>query len=548
MDQNIRPIPYSVLDGNIHDDWVNGMTFSTAGSVLLLSSYPIKKYYPTYFETVITSYDQVSYLRRIPLYLGIHKDPTPGTLLNDFCLCPIFYEIGKDYYTLIRQNGNDSSLTITTPQCAMPIINSVIGVGIDPNNKTITIYNNGNVFYSVNIPFDINNDDNFYLAVYKIQQINMAGYVAYGRYNDIKNKPSSYWSLYDSYFNISTSNTDINSSITVGEIPGLYDLVLDNQSTINVTNNIAPIDSETNTRNIPLYFRYSSMQDSSNNMIFNMQHRDNINYLTDTDMMTISLPIPIYPKIYFEFNIKQATMNSNYIGIPVSLGITTMQNNNISQKSFRINLWHIFRNLYNTYIVRNSNQTLYNTLNLSSDVLLEEPNTIGVIIDLYNSIIKLYTEDGYLFSTIQLPPSLFNDLSQTYYAFISADNEAFSNSFYGIINFGQNPLEISIDEENYQSLYDYYNSSIKIWLSNYPELDCIVRTLPYELNYNKDITSMLIVNNESNDEKIWSPGLNKMYGTYNTISNTTPKNNQPIYDIFTYKQLIQNDLKFNINK
>ena len=86
----ILPIAY---DGNSDQDnsIVNGEKFSCKKRFMILSSKPIPKYSKSYMEFTVTYHPTNVGLRHLPFYVGIHKEPSDGFMVSDFCLGSIYY-------------------------------------------------------------------------------------------------------------------------------------------------------------------------------------------------------------------------------------------------------------------------------------------------------------------------------------------------------------------------------------------------------------------------------------------------------------------------
>ena len=87
---SILPIAYdgnSDLDQNI----VQREKFSCKKRFMILSSKEIPKCSKSYMEFTITKYKTNQLIRHIPLYVGVHKEPTIGYMASDFCLGSIYY-------------------------------------------------------------------------------------------------------------------------------------------------------------------------------------------------------------------------------------------------------------------------------------------------------------------------------------------------------------------------------------------------------------------------------------------------------------------------
>ena len=68
----------------------NGIDFNVNKLFLMVSNYPITGRDKVYFEFTVSSYTASSVVRYFPIYVGVHKEPSSGTLSNDSCLGSVF--------------------------------------------------------------------------------------------------------------------------------------------------------------------------------------------------------------------------------------------------------------------------------------------------------------------------------------------------------------------------------------------------------------------------------------------------------------------------
>ena len=128
-----------------------------------------------------------------------------------------------------------------------------------------------------------------------------------------------------------------------------------------------------------------------------------------------------------------------------------------------------------------------------------------------------------------------------------------SNSFleekeHAIVNCGSQDTAFDFpeqaDNKDVMSLWYYYNYTIRVNLST--TFDCTIETLPDQLEFNRYLSCNLFVPDTVDPESLkWSPGLNKLWKTYNTISDTEKRSNVPDISSFEMYSLIEADSKYN---
>ena len=75
----------------------DGLNFSLNEVALLICNKAVPRDGRIYFEFTVTSYNAIQVIRNIPLYVGVHKEPSFGVLNADCCIGSIYYEEGKDF-------------------------------------------------------------------------------------------------------------------------------------------------------------------------------------------------------------------------------------------------------------------------------------------------------------------------------------------------------------------------------------------------------------------------------------------------------------------
>ena len=325
----IKPVPYndfSEPDPSI----VIGETFLCTKPFILLSSKGLPQNKKIYMEVTLTKNIVNKSIRHIPLYLGIHKEPSSGVLANDCVMMSCYYTLSEDFDIFERAKGTIpfAKQSVGKLKSRIPIVNSIIGLGVDMDNNLISIYVDGKLFYEfTSALFNFNDETNgpWYFAVYNKLYESIGGKVNYGRYK-VEYLPEGYETLYQYYYyNVPDPipPTPIEPYVPTGTITR-YDF----DCTINAENDIAPIDPITKKRHPFLEHKVDAMwyeNDTSFQMYANRGS-------TAPDMTTVNYPCPADPPdfcpVYLEFNIKEAIMTKDdnnlqkYIGIPIEVGLT----------------------------------------------------------------------------------------------------------------------------------------------------------------------------------------------------------------------------------
>ena len=93
------------------------------------------------------------------------------------------------------------------------------------------------------------------------------------------------------------------------------------------------------------------------------------------------------------------------------------------------------------------------------------------------------------------------------------------------------------DNDKIMTYYYYYNYLLRLQLIY--DIDIYLETLPYKTNYSKYIA--VEVNVPDPEEDKWSPGMNKLWKTYNVVTDTEPHNNESTITAFDMWQKVKND-------
>lgn len=558
----IKPIAYNYLNQQ-DNSIVNGESFNCNKRFMIISAKPIPKQYKTYVEFTINRHPSNPTIRFIPIYLGIHKEPSFGMLNSDFCIGTVYYlttSENLDFDIMERYNAAAETTHQTVPKlfAKIPIEKTVIGVGVDIPNNSITLYSDGKEFYSFSpVTFKLNEqEEDMYFVLYSMFNEQLTGFINYGRYKTTY-LPEGYWNLYQYYYNkyeLSDTNGQIEFPCVaiVNGVDRGTNIYYDWELLANINNNLAPVDDENHQRRLYLIHKFPIMNyqdDLHFRMESSMIKYKEDEFIPNPDNINITfanLPCPTEQKIYFEFNIQNAEMIENYFGIPISIGISTNKDK-IDIKSTRINLFHESYHRYTYINTLNKQETSNDIKQVLSPSTPTQPNTIGVIIDLTNNKLFIYL-DNVLF--VSIPLLEMNDWRELHYIFIRSCDEAYTGELFGECNFGENEKELEFYDEakkdfpDLMTLYEYYNYTIRYPIPNPPEFLCKCFVIPYYKNYNRFFyCSCFVYGEESEEEKSFSPGLNKLWDTFNIISDTEEKNNYPdktVIDMF-------NDIENTIN-
>lgn len=559
----------SVQDDGITDDGIN---FHWTGTFLILSNKAIPKDSQVYMELQVTSQPAQKDIRHIPLMLGVHKEPSFGIVNADCCLggiyyCRTTYYVGmpNDSYISYRiidklYQGAMESTFMHDVETRVPIKKDILGIGVNMLANLITIFVEGKEFYSFSPKyFHMNKDESeFYFAIYCPEPLeHVEGILNFGRYGT-KYLPDGFSSLYAQLYSKRYTNHEVTCRIQVGET-GAHNSI--NKDIINghmdMENDLAPIDPETNRRDLELIV-------SKESMIYYADYKETIvnkhafQFSPNKDEWAyVNFPLDKLKKLYFEFHCSGATLVNNYLGIPISVGITKNKED-LSQASFKLDLYHLNVGGYTIITRLDGFEFVESNYNIVSPSTPVQPNTVGVLIDLFSNTIEIYTE-GMLFTSIQSELIDFSKFEEPVWIFFEPGVEAFRGKGHVICNFGTKnttnleyyddvlKFEYLRDNVNTMDLWYYYNHNIRQLYYN-PVLgrdcafDCTIKTIAEKLPYSKIIYATLVVPETSNE---WTPGLNKLWKSYNKISQEEEFNNMPDKSIFDLHKLIEEDKENN---
>ena len=568
----ITPVAYD-NESTYREDMISDTVFTASTPFLIISSQPIPKDTNMYFEFEITDYKENPLFRHLPLYVGIHKEPSSGIFATDFSLGSIYYTRRQDFETYEQYNKSAYSAhyKVPTTKSRIPIKGTIIGVGVNASRNQITIYSDGKPFYSFRPrEFNLNEDGEFYFAVASKVYADITGNINFGTY-PMKYRPEGYWDMnqyyVDRYIMMKDLVGSINYSTGNDEVDSYYanrrPIGYDFNSKVDINNIYAPL---TNPHLRDTYIQPnlgpSQLYDPNNNdaFVIDSEHQNPV------DHAFLPYPIPTDQKIYFELQCKEAPLDPGYIGVPLTVGITKVKDTTdymgkkeIGNKSFSIDLWHKRYQYHYANVQLGDKEIHYPIRTVYNPIPPMQPDIIGIMLDLKEQTISVYTnhklfmkadlneylgypDDTRTFISAEKDQIFFNSKDEVYHLFIKAVPDAFTGNGYVIGNFGEpdNP------NLRYAGLYDnidvmtywyYYNYGIRYLASG--DMNCIITTLPYNISVAKTFSGMVYVKSKYDGNDLdFSPGLNMMYGTYNIVTDSEEKANVPDLNPFEFHELI----------
>lgn len=527
----IRPIPYNHIsepDPSI----VSGESFNCSKPFLILSSRDIPKDKKVYMEVTITQHPRNDNIRHIPLYLGIHKEPSMGVLNNDCVFGSLYYTVTEDFQIRERHRGSTDEAKQNVPKlyARIPITNTVIGMGVSIADNTITLYSDGKLFYTITPTTFImkNSADRWYFAIYNELYEVLHGRINYGRYKT-KFLPEGYINLYNHL-------TTIEKPKPPDVIPPPYDPRDSRKSEFLsngiIENTIAPIESDK--RRHPRIIIKKTGEIVNNNTKIVMSSNP-----SDPDMATINFPCPIDHKVYIEINVKEGSIKEKFYGIPMIIGISDRINDD-SNKSFSLDLFHRNGDTYHAHSVIEGDKKYHRfdeILNPSSPV---QPITVGILFDLQGGYISIIT-DNTIFSKVPIQRVSFNDEGGLYYIYLKSANDAYTGDLSLKINTGEDPIDFELNWDE-KTVYDYWNDSLRFYLEETPGFECRMKVRPYYTEFNSFFPCTITVPRVGDIVKGFTPGLNMLMDSYNVVTDTEAYINKPEYEVFDFYQKIKKDM------
>jgi hypothetical protein len=488
---------------------IDGLNFSINEAFLLISNKPIAKHSKVYFEFTIKNYTQSVGRRNIPIYAGIHKEPSFGILNADFCIGSLFYVEGKDYDIIEKYNKTAEDLHRVPGHIysKIPGATDVIGVSVDYDNNFICFYNNGKPFYSFYPSlFKINEEENFYLCIWGNIASDLKGNVNFGR-NGASYLPDGYNTVYGEYYRKESIKAEISGTITV-ERPSTYgENTKEINATINVTNDIKGDGS------LILLSETAIIKDD---LEYTLPYVSSTNYLADGGNVFCNLPIPTNQKIYLELYVKEGELINNIIGVPVSIGVSNSMNT-LQSRSMRMPLYHKTWHNYTYTEVKDLMPIVNQISDIDTSISPEQGKIIGVCLNLADNEISILIDKVPLY-TFKAKNIDFRDQRTPSYLFLHNEG-AYKNYVTGSFNFGATAFKDTVPN-GYMSLFDYYNEFYL--LSTKAEISGDITVKPYlTIKTNYISGDIIVVGPPDVGEDIFTkPGLNKLMKTYNTVTDT----------------------------
>lgn len=553
----------SIQDDSIIED---GVHFHKKGTFLILSNKAIPKNSQVYMEIVVTSQPNNMDIRYLPLMLGVHKEPSFGIINADCCLGSIYYTKMRYYsntdpntYLAFRvidkiYNGAIESRYTNDISARVPIRGSIIGLGVNMLENSISIFVDGRLLYDFNpLYFNMNQDEGeFYFAVYCPEPgETTAGIVDFGRYGT-KYIPNGYTNFYAHLYSRKINYYDLDGHIIVGKsIENTVDKDIIKGSCI-IENDLAPIINHR--RDLELVLNKPDTMTYYVDLDETMINKHAFKFSPNNEEWAyINLPLDKYQRLYFEFHCSNATLINNYLGIPISIGLTK-DKEDLSQASFKIDLFHLNIGGYKITTKSEGFEYIEGNYKIVSPSTPVQPNTIGIIIDLFTSTIEIYTE-GILFTSITSTLIDFSKDTEPVWLFFEPNSSVFKGTGHIVCNFGtQNTTDLSYvddvfkfdflrDNSTVLDLWYYYNHTIKEPYYNEElgrdcSFDCSIKVISDKLIYSKIIYSTITVLEPENE---WGFGLNKLWKSYNKVSKNNTSNNLPDKNIFDIQKMIEED-------
>ena len=587
----------SPLDNVLSSD---GLHFDYDKPFFLIANLPIKN--KTMFEINITDYYPINKIHHIPLYVGISREPSLGVLIADYAISSLFYDVTDPRYEILSNELPDNVLYIDGSSTdadgnsvigtRKPGIGDTIGVAVDYHTNKIKLFVNYNnnypydgeydkPFYSYTPPFNLAEQPNMYFCIYsninykyieedynfRISAIedskHISGYINFGK-NGLTHPVPGYDSLYKAYYERMADqeiHADLGSDDSPcfvyigGDIFNPYSIQWDGE--LSVENELDP-----DTDNLALVTddpEFITTKSNKYHMNANTYIKADYDFETGEDNkygitnsykvggnVYINYPIPTTDKVYFEYTVKEGELKDRIVGIPISMGITSVplvgkpsqekvtNPNTIMTESIRVNLYRgncfIPNGLDNSggfylfHLVRHSIQNsdkndLHYLENVETSISPEQGNTIGVALDLGNNLMDIYIE-GIKLASLNLKYTKenidFSDFNKDdngkmqYPYFFIHDEGVFNNKATGTFNFGESKFDSKIPK-GYKSLYEFYTVDKRRIISK--DLNCTVN-INAEKIVSKFIDSYLNINRVVD---VKYEGLNDMLLSNNNV-------------------------------
>ena len=416
----------------------------------------------------------------------------------------------------------------------------------------ITIYADGQEFYSFGPQnFNMNDKANVYFAIYS-SEVNkkIIGRINFGQFG-IKYLPTGYNSFYYDLYLKEKAVYDIAARICIGNkyLNTAYYKDLFTGSVV-LENDIAPITN--NRRDIELVLSNEEMtcyadikKTEANKHAFQYSPKTE-----DLDYAYMNLPLDKFKRLYCEFTCTSANVINDYIGIPLAVGFTK-DPTFLTYSSIQIDLYHLRTDGYHVTRYKEGFKYLEGNYLIENPIYPMQPDTIGIIIDLHENSIEIYTE-GLLFTTIVSTDIDFSLSDEPVYLyFISAPNNVFTGTGLVSCNFGTENSETGykdtdfvypslVDESTVYSIWNYYNYTIKeLYKGN--DIISTIKVISDRLLSGKNIYCTITVP----ETEEFGPGLNKLWKSYNKVSDMVEHHNVPDKSVYDLQKLIDADKENN---
>ena len=230
----------------------------------------------------------------------------------------------------------------------------------------------------------------------------------------------------------------------------------------------------------------------------------------------------------------------------------TSDPNNITQNTYLADLFHQIHYPYKIHMYSTGNHYEYANSYIATPNIPVQPNTVGMMVDLQNSKFTLYN-DSTVFAEFPCIPAVNNFVHEgidnlTWILFEVPSEYLVTNDIGHVIcNFGEEDFKYKtlVNNADIMSIYYYYNYTIKSPI--YHEFISTIKVIPEKININKYITCFITVGDPN--ENIWTPGINRMWQTYNKISNyddsLVEHRNSPTISPFLLNRIMEEDKDTN---
>lgn len=588
------------------------LKFDSDKPFFLICNIPIKD--KTMFEFTVQDYYPIADFRHIPLYVGVSKQISTGILAGTFSVGSIYYDISNPKYDIMSNHDGapveyhqyiDGSYTDADGQekvgCRKPGIMDTIGVGVNLKTNTITFFVNyttdsekpayNKPFYSFHPPFDmktetglrfciwsdiyykqITDDNNFRSGIEFIEgRKHIKGYCNFGE-TGLKHPVPGYTSLYSAYYAKYATHEMDPVEMGTNDAPCTVTITGDNfellskdiDADVHVENELDPI-----AKNISLVSD-STTVDIINKTLYKMPASEGIVATTDYgdtnshlvgSNIYINYPIPKTEKIYFEYTVKESQLKPKTVGIPMSMGITSIPRDpavtptymnainpgTIMTESIRMNLYrgtpfiqtglldsagYFQYHIINDGLQNSNANNLFVLEDIETSVSPEQGSVIGVCLDLANNTMKVII-DGIDFTKLKFPTKstprnpFTVDVNKSidgrteYAYFFIHDEGAFTGRAAGKFNFGETTFSFK-PPKGYTTLWDFYNVDKR-------RLYCKDWNAEVLIKSEKMVSSYLFADLRINTMLKIPEGMNRLIDSDNIIEDKFPH----YYDINT---------------